>query len=266
MPDLSTASVRVMIFLAAPTSASPIPAWLTIAGAVAGLVGGIGGAALCVVTVRTARNAVRETQMMPVRQKQQDLIDRLVDQLTELLSALTEVNAAVQQKDGGAETRAAAESVEKVTRRMTAPEVTDRELRERLEKLKSVVLSRGNDAEPRIERRPHRWRLERPAPLRLTSAKTDPSFVERLQSYARVMDRLRDARQALAQQPERAVEHGEELVRVATQRSQEQEPLRRLNEEAISAAESVGERLRELQREGLGEIRSRRWLWRGLLS
>lgn len=219
-----------MISLSIANSASVIPAWLAIAGAVVGLVGGVGGAIVSVVNVRNARKAIWETRMTPVRQRQHDLIDRLVDQLPELQSALEAVNLAVQQPGDGSETRTAMEKVDLVTRQITTPEVTDPELRERLGKLQDAVLNYDD---------------------------TSQNFVQMLHSYAGLQDRLHNARQPFAQQAAQV----DALVQLAATRGRDQEPMRKLNDKAIAAAKTVGERLGEIQRDGLGEIPSERpWL------
>jgi hypothetical protein len=153
-----------------------------------------------------------------------------VGELPELLSALDALNFALQERDGGAATRLAMEKLEQVTRRMTTPEVSDPELRQRLEKLSDAVLSRGGMGE---------------------------SFLNRLHSFAGLMDRLNEARQQFAQGPV------DRLIDLAAQRGREQEPLRNHNGQVVMlAAKDVGERLREIQRDGLGDIQSRRRLWR----
>lgn len=206
-----------------------IPDWLAIAGVVAGLAGGMGGAAICVITVRTAQKTLSETRMTPIRQKLHDLVDRLVDQLPEVLSAFDTVNRAVQASPDGTETRIAMEQVELVTRQMTTQAVTDAdaELRQRLENLRDVIF--GSEA-------------------------GRPTFIESLNSYASLQGRLQAVRERSAQQDTQV----DELIRLAEQRGREVEPLRRRNEQAIAAAQQLLERLHEIQREGLGEIQGER--------
>ena len=220
-----------MIPLSAASSGSAIPDWLAIAGAVAGLVGGIGGAAICVVTVRTAQKTLSETRMTPIRQKLHDLVDRLVDQVAELLSALDTVNRAVQESSDGTETRTAMEQVELVTRQITTQAVADAdaELHKRLENLHDTVFGSPG--------------------LGL-----DVTFIDFLHSYAGLQGRLQAARQRVAQQATQV----DDLVRLAEERGRDVEPLRRRNEQVIAAAQNLLERLHEIQREGLGEIQGER--------
>lgn len=214
-----------MILLSAASSASALPDWLAIAGAVAGLVGGIGGAAVSVVTVRTAQKALRETRMTPIWQKLHDLVDRLVDQLVELLSVLDTVNRAVQEPSDGTETRAAMEQVELVTRQITAQAVADAdaELSQRLKNLHDAVFGSGMGP--------------------------GASFIDLLHTYAGLQGRLHAARR-----PDRDHIQVDELVQLAEQRGSQVEPLRRRNEQVIAAAQRLLERVHEIQREGLGEI------------
>jgi hypothetical protein len=161
--------------------------------------------------------------MMPIRQKQHDLIDQLTHDVAELVTELSAVNTAVQQEDGSAEGRQAAAEVERYAERMTTPVVIDAELRRRLGILKSATITR--------------------------EALTD-SLVENIRRFAGLMERLRVARES-QQIPE--------LERLSVERGRDQEPLRSRNHEALLAAKSVRQRLQDLQRRGLGELSDGWW-------
>jgi hypothetical protein len=165
-----------------------------------------------------AEESIREAQIAPVRQKQYELLDDLAIDIAALVSQLEAVNIAVQQEDGAVEARSAAAMVEDLVQRMTTPVRTDAELERRLENLKGVTIA---------------------------SDGPELSLVQSIQGFAGLMDRLREVREPI---------QARQLEQLAGQRGAWQEPLRRRNSLAIEAANQVRERLREIQRSGLGEL------------
>ncbi len=203
-----------------------------------GIVGaatGLGGLLLGWLGWARSGEALHETRRSPVREAQHSLLARISEWADGLPNLCEAINSDVQQSPPNPEKlRSQAEQLRTLVRQMTDPVIVDEQLANELAHLREVVIPSSTGDMP------------------VGLADSMDRFAELAEQIEEAKDRPGDSKGVR-----------DELVRLGERRQGTLEPLRLRNGAALESAKKIRLRLREIDRDGLGNFPSAAELGRG---